>query len=83
MISEQAILRKLEKQPKQAAGFKQLVRELGARGSERQVLAEMLAEMVGTGKLKADADRSTNRSDALRTIYTVLRKRQSTMAQQR
>lgn len=57
MVSEQAILRKLEKQPKQAAGYKQLVRELGVRGDERRVLAEMLAEMVGKGKLKADADR--------------------------
>ncbi len=57
MLSEQAILRKLEKQPKQAAGYKQLVRELGVRGEDRRVLAEMLADMVGKGKLRADADR--------------------------
>ncbi len=57
MLSEQAILRKLEKQPKQAASYKQLVRELGVRGEDRRVLAEMLADMVGKGKLRADADR--------------------------
>jgi ribonuclease R len=57
MISEHSILRKLEKQPKQSAGYKQLVRELGARGEDRRVLSEMLAEMVGQGKLRADADR--------------------------
>ena len=57
MISEQAILRKMEKQPKQSAGFKQLVHEFGVRGHDRRALSEMLAEMVGKGMLRADADR--------------------------
>jgi ribonuclease R len=57
MISEHAVLKKLEQQPKQSAGYKQLVRELGARGEDRRILSELLAEMVGQGKLRADADR--------------------------
>ncbi len=56
MISEHAILKKLEKQPRQTAGFKQLVRELGARGEDRRKLSELLAEMVGRGKLRANAE---------------------------
>lgn len=57
MISEQAVLRHLSRQPKQSAGYKQLVRELGARGTERQKLAELLAAMVGRGQLLADAEK--------------------------
>ncbi len=56
MISEHAVLKKLEKQPKQSAGFKQLVRELGVRGDDRRKLSELLAALVGQGKLRADAD---------------------------
>ena len=51
MISENAILRKIERQPRQSAGFKQLVRELGVRGGERRELADRLAEMVRRGQL--------------------------------
>src|SRR5690348_1150271 len=58
MISEQAILRKIEQQPKQSAGFKQLVRELGVHGSERHALDEHLRDMVRRGALvKQDGDR--------------------------
>ena len=54
MISEQAILRRLERQPKGSAGFKQLVRELGLRGGqERRELGERLERMVGKGVLVA------------------------------
>ncbi|MFB3918231.1 MAG: ribonuclease R family protein [Terriglobales bacterium] len=58
MISEQAILRKLQQQPRHAAGLKQLVRELGVRGgADRRELEEKLAQMVGRGLLVADAER--------------------------
>ena len=57
MISEQAVLRHLSRQPKQSAGYKQLVRELGARGEERQQLSELLATMVGRGQLLGDSER--------------------------
>jgi ribonuclease R len=57
MISEQAVLRLLSRQPKQSAGYKQLVRELGARGNERQQLSELLATMVGRGQLVADSEK--------------------------
>ena len=58
MISEQAILSKLQQQPKHAAGLKQLIRELGVRGgADRRALEEKLAEMVGRGLLAADAER--------------------------
>ncbi|MBZ5567150.1 MAG: RNB domain-containing ribonuclease [Acidobacteriia bacterium] len=58
MISDSAILRKIGQQPKQSAGFKQLVRELGARGDERRELAERLNQLVRRGELVAqDGDR--------------------------
>src|SRR5437763_16270918 len=46
MISEAAILQKITRQPKQEAGFKQLVRELGARGNDRRALADDLVRLV-------------------------------------
>ena len=52
MISDTAILRKIEQQPKQNAGFKQLVRELRAHGAERRHLEERLNELVKSGKLR-------------------------------
>ena len=52
MISDSAILRKIEQQPKQNAGFKQLVRELRAHGAERRHLEERLNELVKSGKLR-------------------------------
>jgi ribonuclease R len=51
MISDKAILEKIEQQPKQAAGFKQLVRELRARGDNRRELSERLEKMVRRGEL--------------------------------
>ena len=42
MISDSAILKKIEQQPKRTAGFKQLVRELGLHGDERRELDERL-----------------------------------------
>lgn len=52
MISDTAILRKIEQQPKQNAGFKQLVRELRAHGAERRHLEERLNELVKRGQLR-------------------------------
>ena len=52
MISDSAILRKIEQQPRQNAGFKQLVRELRAHGAERRHLEERLSELVKSGKLR-------------------------------
>jgi ribonuclease R len=57
MISDADILRKIERQPKQAAGYKQLVRELRIKGDGRQELKERLADLVRRGKLVANADR--------------------------
>ena len=42
---------KIEWQPKQTAGFKQLVRELGVRGDERKQLMSRLERMVSRGQL--------------------------------
>src|SRR5512146_1964514 len=58
MTSDREILKKIERQPKQAAGFKQLVRELGVRGDERRDLEAQLDKLVARGELvKADGDR--------------------------
>src|SRR5438067_750542 len=51
MISESTILQKITRQPKQEAGFKQLVRELGARGNDRRALADELVRLVRHKKL--------------------------------
>jgi len=51
MLSDQAILRHIERQPHQAAGYKQLVREMGLKGAERQQLAERLQALVKSGRL--------------------------------
>src|ERR1051325_9832124 len=50
-ITEAEILKKIERQPKQEAGFKQLVRELGARGNARRELADELVRLVKQRKL--------------------------------
>ena len=42
MISDAAILKKIERQPKRTAGFKQLVREMGIHGDARRELSERL-----------------------------------------
>ena len=51
ILSDSAILKKIERQPRQTAGYKQLVRELGARGNERRELAERLRQLVARGEL--------------------------------
>ncbi len=58
MLSDEAILKKIERQPKQTAGFKQLAREFGVHGNGRRELAERLKRLVRSGALRAlDADR--------------------------
>jgi ribonuclease R len=51
VLPDSAIVKKIECQPKGAAGFKQLVRELGLRGEDRRELAERLQQMVSRGEL--------------------------------
>ena len=57
MISESIILKHIARQPKKAAGFKQLVRELGLHGDERRELDSLLQKMVARGSLLSDSDR--------------------------
>ena len=58
MISGSTILKHIAHQPKRAAGFKQLVRELGLHGEERRELDSQLRKLVATGELvQADSDR--------------------------
>ncbi|HEY1263691.1 MAG TPA: RNB domain-containing ribonuclease [Terriglobales bacterium] len=58
MLSDSAILKKIERQPKHTAGFKQLVRELGLHGEERRELSDRLNRMVaGSQLLRLDSDR--------------------------
>ena len=58
MLSDSAILKKIERQPRHTAGYKQLVRELGARGNERRELAERLRQLVARGELvQSDGER--------------------------
>ncbi len=54
MISDSSILKKIQRQPKQTAGYKQLVRELGLRGDERRELNDRLRKLVTSGQLIAD-----------------------------
>jgi ribonuclease R len=51
MLTDQAILKHIERQPHRSAGFKQLVREMGLRGSERQQLADRLLALVKSARL--------------------------------
>jgi ribonuclease R len=51
MVSDSVILKKIEGQPRHAAGFKQLVRELGVRGDERKQLLSQLERLVSSGRL--------------------------------
>jgi ribonuclease R len=51
MITDTAILRRIERQPKQTASYKQLVRELGAKGNDRRELERRLTELVRRGTL--------------------------------
>ena len=58
MASDSTILKHIAQQPKRAAGFKQLVRELGLRGEERRELDEQLQKLVASGVLiQGDSDR--------------------------
>jgi ribonuclease R len=58
MLSDSIILQHIARQPKRAAGFKQLVRELGLHGAERRELDERLQKLVGSGALiQGDSDR--------------------------
>ena len=58
MLTDQDILRQIERQPHHSAGYKQLVREMGLRGQERQQLAERLQALVKSGRLiKTGRDR--------------------------
>src|SRR5579863_1572517 len=57
-LSDSAILKKIERQPKSTAGFKQLVRELGLHGNARQELSDRLKHLVSSGQLvQIDSDR--------------------------
>ena len=57
-FSDSAILKKIERQPKSTAGFKQLVRELGLHGAARQELSERLQRLINSGQLvQIDSDR--------------------------
>ncbi len=51
MLSESRVLEHLARQPRQSAGYKQLVREMSLRGEERRLLEEMLASLVRRGRL--------------------------------
>jgi ribonuclease R len=58
MISDSIILKHIARQPKRAAGFKQLVRELGLHGDERRELDSLLRKMVARGTiLSVESDR--------------------------
>src|SRR5882672_1133981 len=57
-LSDAAILKKIERQPKRSAGFKQLVREMGIRGDGRRELHDRLQKLVAGGQLlQVDSDR--------------------------
>jgi ribonuclease R len=60
VITDQAIIRQIERQPHRSAGFKQLVREMSVRGNDRRLLAERLVALVKSGRLLETArDRYT------------------------
>src|SRR5262245_11054471 len=50
-INDSTILRHIGRQPKQAAGFKQLLHELGVRGADRRQFAERMERLVSRGEL--------------------------------
>ncbi len=60
MISDQAILDHIARQSHRSAGYKQLVREMSLRGSERLQLEERLRTLVERGRLiETSRDRYT------------------------
>ncbi len=58
MLSDAIILKHIARQPKRAAGFKQLVRELGLHGEERGELDAVLRKLVGSGRADSAGIRS-------------------------
>ncbi|MCI0353632.1 MAG: RNB domain-containing ribonuclease [Acidobacteria bacterium] len=56
MISDDTILRHMERQPRHLASFKQLVRELGIHGPARRELRDRLERLVSRGELTAVGD---------------------------
>jgi ribonuclease R len=65
MLTDKSILRHIEQQPHQSAGYKQLVREMALRGQERQQLGERLRVLVKSGQLiETSRDRYTMASHA-------------------
>ncbi|HEY6768769.1 MAG TPA: VacB/RNase II family 3'-5' exoribonuclease [Candidatus Sulfotelmatobacter sp.] len=60
MLSDSNILKHIARQPKRAAGFKQLVREMGLHGETRRDLNDRLHKLVASGALiSEDSDRYT------------------------
>src|ERR1035437_6111937 len=60
MLSDSIILKHIARQPKRAAGFTQLVRELGLRGDERRELDELWRKLVASAPLtQSHSHRST------------------------
>src|SRR5438874_2252925 len=58
MLSDSLILKKIERQPKRTAGYKQLVRELGLHGEARRELNDRLKRLVDSRQLlQVDSDR--------------------------
>jgi ribonuclease R len=51
MLAETRVLKQIEKSPHQTAGYKQLIREMSLRGSERRELQQLLDALVRRGKL--------------------------------
>jgi ribonuclease R len=51
MLSDATILKKIERQPKRSASYKQLVRELGLHGEQRQELSNRLKNLVSNRQL--------------------------------
>jgi len=51
MLSESRLLEHISRQPRQSAGYKQLLRELSLRGAERRLLEELLEALVRRGRL--------------------------------
>ncbi len=51
MLSDAAILKHIARQPKRAAGLKQLIRELGLHGDARAELESQLEKLVAAGEL--------------------------------
>jgi ribonuclease R len=58
MVSDASILKKIQRQPKQAASYKTLVRELGLHDEERKQLSAHLQKLVSGGQLvQGDSER--------------------------